>query len=423
MGVLAEKSIRTAERRPALLNRSHGSRYQRLWLHALSSRMRTVAKGKPPMPPRLSRRLLTRGRAVVRRLSRQLSAAIRPATAPAAVGAFVDLARSRPALVAENALLRHQRTVRRRRVKRPRCTPVDRASLVLLTSRVRTWRSALLIVQPDTLLRWHRGLFRRYWRRKSRAAAPAHRPPLAPETVALIHEMARANRLWGAERIRGELGKLAIGVAKSTVQRYLRGARAPRGAGQPWATFLQNHAAEIRACDFLPVSDLLFRPRYAFFVVTLGSRRVVHVDVTRHPTDAWVAQQLREATPFGERPRFLIRDNDSKYGSAFARVVATTGITELRTAYRAPRQNATCERFLGSARRECLDHLLVLGEAHLRRALREYVAYYNHDRPHQGLHQHVPDAPTGAPAKAGQGGCVRAVPILGGLHYAYECAA
>jgi len=274
--------------------------------------MRTVAKGKPPMPTRLSRRLLTLGRAVVRRLSRQLSAASRPATAPAAVGAFVDLARSRPALVAENALLRHQRTVLRRSVKRPRCTPVDRAILVLLTSRVRTWRSALLIVQPDTLLRWHRGLFRRYWRRQSRAAAPAHRPPLAPETVALIHEMARANRLWGAERIRGALGKLAIGVATSTVQRYLRGARSPRGAGQPWATFLQNHAAEIWAGDFLPVSDRLFRPRYAFFVVTRGARRVVHVGVTRHPTDAWVAQQRREATPFDERPRFLLRDNDRK---------------------------------------------------------------------------------------------------------------
>ena len=212
--------------------------------------------------------------------------------------------------MAENALLRHQRTVLRRSVKRPRCTPVDRAILVLLTSRVRTWRSARLIVQPDTLLRWHRGLFRRHRRRQSRAAAPAQRPPLAPETVALIHALARAKRLWGAERIRGALGKLAIGVATSTVQRYLRGARAPRGAGPPWATFLRNHAAAIRAGAFLPVSDLRFRPRDAFFVVTRGARRVVHVGATRHPTDAWVAQQRREATPFDERPRCLLRDND-----------------------------------------------------------------------------------------------------------------
>jgi len=375
------------------------------------------------MPVRLLRRVITLGRAAAHGLRQRLLAATRPMIAPLAVATLADLARSKPALVAENALLRHQLAILRRSVKRPRCTPADRALLVFLASRVRVWRSALLIVQPDTLLRWHRQLFRSCWHRRSRAAAPAHRPPLASETIALIREMAAANRLWGAERIRGELLKLGIPVAKTTVQRHMRRVRPPRRAGQPWATFLRNHAPEIWACDFLPVTDLLFRPLHAFFVVALGSRRVVHVGVTRHPTDAWVAQQLREATPFGERPRFLIRDNDSKYGSAFARVVATTGITELRTAYRAPRQNATCERFLGSARRECLDHLLVLGEAHLRRALREYVAYYNRDRPHQGLHQHVPDAPTGAPAKAGQGGCVRAVPILGGLHYAYECAA
>ncbi len=136
----------------------------------------------------------------------------------------------------------------------------------------------------------------------------------------------------------------------------MRGARPPRGSRQTWTTFLRNHAHDVWACDFLPVTDLLFRPLYAFFVIALGSRRVVHVGITRHPTDAWVAQQLREATPYGQRPKYLIRDNDGKYGPAFARVAAATGIEELRTAYRAPRQNATCERFLGSVRRECLDH-------------------------------------------------------------------
>ena len=196
---------------------------------------------------------------------------------------------------------------------------------MLLAGRVRTWRSAPLIVQPDTPLRWQRERCRRFWRRQSRAAAPAPRPPFAPETVALIHELARAKRLWGAERIRGERGKRAIRVAKSTAQRSLRGARPPRGAGQPWASFLQNHAAEIWACDSLPVSDRLFRPPYAFFVVPLGSRRVVHVGATRHPTDARVAQQLREATPFGARPHCLIRDNDRTHGRACAGVAATGG--------------------------------------------------------------------------------------------------
>jgi transposase InsO family protein len=260
------------------------------------------------------------------------------------------------------------------------------------------------------------------YRRKSRAVAPAHRPPLAPETVALIRAMAAANRLWGAERIRGELLKLDIRVAKSTIQRYLREARPPRRAGQEWATFLHNHAPEIWACDFLPVTDLLFRPLHAFFIVALETRRVVHVGVTRHPADAWVAQQLREATPFDQRPRYLVRDNDSKYGPAFARVAATTGITELRTAYRAPRQNAMCERFLGSVRRECLDHLLVLGEAHLRRVLRDYVRYFNHYRPHQGLAQQIP-VPEESSTPGARHGSVRAVPILNGLHHTYARAA
>ena len=375
------------------------------------------------MPVRLLHRMIVRGRCAAQCIRRRLLVATRPAVAPLAAGALADLTRSRPALVAENALLRHQLAILHRSVKRPRCTPTDRALLVLLASRVRAWRSALLIVQPATVLRWHRQLFRGYWRWRSRTLVPAHRPPLAPETVALIREMASANRLWGAERIRGELLKLDIRVTKSTIQRYLRESRPPRHAGQLWATFLRNHASDIWACDFLPVTDLLFRPLYAFVVVALGSRRVVHVGVTRHPTDAWVAQQLREATPFDERPQYLIRDNDSKFGPAFARVAAATGIAELRTAYRAPRQNATCERFLGSVRRECLDHVLVLGEGHLRRVLREYVQYFNHDRPHQGRGQLVPSVPGEAADHTIATGGVRAIPVLGGLHHTYAKAA
>jgi len=186
---------------------------------------------------------------------------------------------------------------------------------------------------------------------------------------------------------------------------------------------LRNHAPDIWACAFLPVTDLRFRPLHAVFLVALGTRRVVHVGVTRHPTDAWVAQQLREATPYGERPRFLVRDNDCKYGSALARVAASTGIAELRPAYRAPRQNATCERFLDSVRRECTDHILLLGEAHLRRILREYVRYFNCDRPHQGLAQRVPTDPGEDRARAVTDSSVQALPILGGLHHAYAQAA
>jgi len=293
---------------------------------------------------------------------------------------------------------------------------------VLRASRLRAWRQALLIVQPETLLRWQRQGFRLLWRRRSRPRSTPQ-PKVAAETIALIRELTAANRLWGAERIRGELRKLGIRVAKTTVQRHMRTARPPRCAGQSWATFLHNHAAEIGVCDFLPVTDLLFRPLYAFVVVALGSRRVVQVGVTRHPTDAWVAQQLREATPFDQRPRYFVRDRDSKYGSAFACVAAASGITELRTAYRAPRQNATCERFLGSVRRACLDHIVVLGEAHLRRVLREYVAYFNQARPHQGIRQRIPGDAAASPAPAGGVGTVQAFPVLGGLHHAYRRAA
>lgn len=224
--------------------------------------------------------------------------------------------------------------------------------------------------------------------------------------------MAAANRTWGGERIRGELLKLHIRVAKSTIQRYLRSAHPPRRSGQTWATFLSNHGKHIWAADFLPITDLLFRPLHAFFLIELASRRVVHVGVTRHPTDAWVAQQLRQATPFDRHPKYLLRDNDSRYGPAFARMAKSTGIEELRTAYRAPKENAVCERSLASVRRECLDHLLVLGEAHLRRILFEYMAYFNRDRPHQWLRQRIPNLPEEDVYPSGP---VYATPVLGGL--------
>ena len=233
---------------------------------------------------------------------------MRPVPLAVAVGAAADATRSRSDLLLENALLRHQLVVLSRSAKRPRLTATDRGLLVLLASQLRAWAGALVIVRPETVLRWHRAGFRLFWRWKSRPRS-APKPKVTTETIALIRELAAANRLWGADRIRGELLKLDIRVSKRTIQRYLRQARPPRRSGQAWSVFLRNHAPEVWACDFLPVTDLLFRPLHAFFIVALGSRRVVHMGVTRHPTDAWVAQQLREATPFDERPRLLIRDN------------------------------------------------------------------------------------------------------------------
>lgn len=346
----------------------------------------------------------------------------KPATRTPVRGALADVTMSKAALVAENALLRQQLSVLRRQVARPAVTPTDRLLLVLLARLAHGWRSALLIVQPDTLLRWHRQGYRLVWRAKS--AAARRRPQVAPETVALIKRMAAENQLWGAERIRGELLKLGIRVGKRTVQRYMRAARPPqpRRRGQTWATFVHTHAQDLWACDFLPVIDLRFRALFAFFIVDLGSRRVVHVGVTRRPTDTWVAQQLREATPFGTVPRFLIRDNDAKFGPQFARVAAGSRIEVLRTPVRAPRANAICERFLGSARRECLDHLLILHENQLRHVLRAYCAHFNTARPHQGIGQAIPER-TGQVGGADAAAPVVSTPVLGGLHHDYRRAA
>ncbi len=360
------------------------------------------------------------GSAALRGTHRWLLAQTKPTTGTLVGGAVADVARSKAALIAENALLRQQVIVLQRQIKRPAFRPRDRVLLVLLARLVRGWRSALLIVQPDTLLRWHRQGYRLVWRTTS--AVATKRPQVSEETVALIKRMAAENRLWGAERIRGELLKLGIRVGKRTVQRHMRSERPPHPNGQTWATFLHNHAADVWACDFLPVIDLRFRALVAFFIVDLSSRRVVHVGVTRHPTDAWVAQQLREATPFDTGPRFLIRDNDAKFGAQFARVAAGSRIKVPRTPVRGPRANAICERFLGSVRRECLDHLLILHEDQLRSVLRAYCAYFNAARPHQGIEQAIPET-TGHMGTLHPATPVVSLPVLGGLHHDYRRAA
>jgi transposase InsO family protein len=373
---------------------------------------------------RVQHRVHDLAHAAVRTVRRRLTNALRPAaTSSLALGAATDLVRSKAELIAENALLRQQLIVLARATKRPRLTRSDRVLLVLLASRVRSWRQALRIVQPATLLRWHRSGVRLLWRWRS--TRRSRQPRVSPDTVALIRQMARENRLWGAERIRGELLKIGVSVGKRTIQRHIRGARPPRPAGQTWATFLRTHGREVWACDFLQLTDLLFRSVFAFFVVELGSRRVVHVGVTRAPTDAWVAQQLREATPEGTRPRFLLHDHDAKYGPAFARVAAGSAIELVRTPIRAPRANAVCERFLGSVRRECVDHVLMLGARHLGRILAEYVRHFNGARPHQGLVQRMPllADTIASPRRRGMTGRVVSVPVLGGLHHEYRSAA
>jgi len=343
---------------------------------------------------------------------------LKPRSTSLLLGTIADLAKGKSELLVENALLRQQLIILRRQVKRPACRKTDQFLLLFLARMIRSWKQALFIVQPDTLLRWHRKLFRLFWKRKSKA--DSRQPKLSPETIALIKEMASKNRLWGTERIRGELLKLGICVCKRTIQKYMRHVRLPRPGGQKWATFLRNHAGAIWACDFLQVTDLLFRSFFAFFIIELKSRKVMHVGVTQFPTDAWTAQQLREATPYGHMPKYLIRDHDSKFGPCFARVAATSGIAILKTPYHAPRANAICERFLGSVRRECLDHVLILHEKQLHRVLGAYVMYFNRARPHQGIHQQVPEGEVPFVPPGQSGNCITAVPVLGGLHHEYR---
>ncbi|MBM4362511.1 MAG: DDE-type integrase/transposase/recombinase [Deltaproteobacteria bacterium] len=365
--------------------------------------------------------LILRIRGVVGRIAERVDAALRTATRPVSLvgGLLRDVTRSPEELLAENRALRQQLIVVARTVKRPKFAGHERGLLVLFASLMPRWRDAILVVRPDTVLRWHREGFRLFWRTRSRSPASST-PRISAETVELIRRLALENRLWGAERIRGELLKIGVRVSKRTIQKHLRRVHGPRPWGQSWSTFLKNHMHQTWACDFLQLYDVWFRPIFAFFIIDLGSRKVVHVGVTRNPTTTWVAQQLRNATPFGEGPRFLIRDNDDKFGIDFDRAAKGAGIRVLRTAVRAPRMNSFCERFLGSVRRECLDHIIVLGERHLHAVLHEYVAHFNSGRVHQGVGQLVP---AGTSTAAVGGGEVVALPVLGGLHHDYRRAA
>jgi transposase InsO family protein len=286
------------------------------------------------------------------------------------------------------------------------------------------WRDALVLVSPDTLLRWHREGFRLWWKWRSRRKPP-RTLRLSPEVIRLIRRMSAENRLWGAERIRGELLKLGIAVAKRTVQRYLSAARTTPPAGQRWSTFLRQQAAGFWACDFVEVRDLWFRCHDVFVVIHLETRQLVHAASTMAPTVEWTVQQLRELTPFGNGPKFLLHDNDGKFAATFDDIARGAGIRVIRTPILAPTANAFVERFVGSLRRECLDHVLVLGEDHLQRVLTAYRSYYNTARPHQGIDQRRPAAFHSRPLcpQPVTGSMVEARSVLGGLHHDYHLAA
>jgi putative transposase len=324
---------------------------------------------------------------------------------------------SRATLAAENLALRQQLIVLQRSVKRLRLRKRDRLFWVWLSMLRKDWACCLLIVKPDTIVRWHREGFRLYWRWKSRNE-PAGRPKINAEIRRLIRRMSRENPTWGAPRIQSELQLLGHTVAESTVARYM--CRRRRPPSQTWRTFIKNHVREIAAIDFFLVQTVRFRLLYCFVVLRHDRRRVVHFNVTPHPTARWTAQQVVEAFPYDEAPRFLIRDHDGIYGECFRQRVKRMGIKEVVIAYQSPWQSPFVECLIGSIRRECLDHVIVLNEAHLLRILTSYFECYHRSRTHLSLDRNAPHPRQVEPPSLGK---VVAIPQVGGLHHRYTRAA
>ena len=319
--------------------------------------------------------------------------------------------KSKSLLAAENAVLRHQLTVLKRRLKgRARLTNSDRWFLVQVYRWFPSILTAVTIVRPETLVRWHRAGFRRYWRWKSNSRGG--RPPIENELRALIRQMSTENQLWGAPRIHGELLKLGFSVAQSTVARYMVKRRGPPSQG--WKTFLRNHAPDIAAMDLFVVPTIGFKLLYGFVIVRLDRRNLVWINVTTNPTAEWVARQITEAFPWDGAPRYMIRDRDRIYGAIVTRRLRAMGIRDKPIAPASPWQNGFAERLIGSIRRECVDHIIIRGEAHLRQVLKSYADYYNRFRTHRSLNK---DAPVSRSVQ--RTGVIRSRAILGGLHHHY----
>jgi putative transposase len=328
------------------------------------------------------------------------------------LGTLRSAIRTHRELALENLALRQQLAVCKARQPRPRLTEIDRLFWVLLSRLWTGWRHSLLVVRPETVIGWHRRGFGRYWAWKSRRRSG--RPAVDAEVRNLIRRMSRANPLWGAPRIHGELLKLGITVSQATVSKYM--ARPRRPPSQAWRTFLKNHASELIALDFFMVPTATFRVLFVLIMVTHIRRQLVHFNVTEHPTAEWTARQLLEACALEETPRYLIRDRDSVYGERFSRQATTLDIREVIIAPRSPWQNAYAERVIGSIRRECLDHVVVIGGRHLLRILRKYVDYYNKSRTHLSL---AKDAPRPRSVQRPSEGRVMELPRVGGLHHEY----
>jgi putative transposase len=342
------------------------------------------------------------------------------------IGLLALVFRPRRSIQAENLVLRRQLALFKERGVRPRrIDAATRLSLAWL-SRLCDWRSCVIVVRPETIVRWHRAGWRLFWRYKSRPG----RPSIPPELRQLIRRMAGENPLWGEERIANELlVKLGIRVSPRTVRKYMP----PRPPGQPrgdqrWSTFLRNHAAAILACDFFVAVTATFRMLYVFVVIEHGTRRLAHINVTANPTADWTLQQLREVVGNGEGHRYLIHDRDRIFAEHLDDSIRALGVEVLRTPVTSPKANAICERVIGTARRECLDWLIPVSQAHLLAILKCWVTHYNSGRPHSALGPGVPDPPknqevTPKPEtrhRLATNALVLAKSVLGGLHHEYS---
>ncbi|HEX9875920.1 MAG TPA: integrase core domain-containing protein [Gammaproteobacteria bacterium] len=318
-------------------------------------------------------------------------------------------------MLVEVIALRHQLEVLQRESQTPvRLTRFDRIFWVLLYRLRSSCLGAVVVVKPDTVVRWHRKGSRLFWTWKSRPRKRG-RPTISADVKALVRRMSRENPLWGAPRIHGELLKLGIGISQTAVSKYM--IRHPKPPSQTWRTFLRNHACCLAGVDFFVVPTFTFRLLFVFIVLHHERRHILHFGVATHPSSLWASQQIREALPWDTAPRYLIRDRDGSYGTAFRSRLQAMGVEEVLIAPRSPWQNAYAERVIGSIRRECLDHVIVLNEGHLRQILQSYLNYYHGSRTHLSLSKDCPEPRRVQPPGPGR---IIAFAQVGGLHHRYE---
>src|ERR1022692_4010952 len=335
---------------------------------------------------------------------------------------FIRSVYSRSDLLLENLALRQQLAVLERRCSRPRFSAPDRLFWVILRRLWPRWKRVLILVQPETVIRWHRAGFKLYWTWLSRHRASAGRKCVSKELRDLIFRMVTDNSTWGAPRIHGELKMLGFDISERTVLRWMRKAPRDPKPAERWMTFLSNHREAIAAMDFITVPTLTFGVLYCFFVIAHDRRRILHFNVTRHPTSAWVVQQLREAFPYDSAPKYLIFDRGANFNQEVIDSVKSLGTQPKRISFRSPWQNGVAERWVGNCRRDLLDHVIVVNERHLKRLISEYVCYYHDDRTHLALDKGTP-AGREAEKSPEVGGRVLSMPRLGGLHHRYDLAA